>query len=503
MYGTLEVSVKILIPFNPDAQQFSYKNEALYHALRDSMMEGKLTYGTKLPSSREAASTYGVSRGLVTQVYEMLISEGFVEAVPGKGTFVAYRSGPSKIPSISNSKVDLSVWGSKLGEAIREPGKAHAGDAGAPVGASLQEMGAAPAERIEFELAGADAAVFPRQAWNRCLHEQVRSSDYTSRPLQDPLGDPALRAAVSLHLRRSRSIDADPDRIAIVNGSMQAIALTMQLLVNPGDPVIVESPGYGGARRAAAAAGGVPVDAVIDEQGIVPQPWEARLLFVTPGRQFPTGVQLPLARRQELLRWAGRRGGIIIEDDYDTEFRYAGRPIEPLKALDREDRVVFIGTFSRTMYDGLRLGYVVLPHWLAEPFRVAKKLYEPHPAALLEQRALAVFMNSGSYERHLRRMQRIYGAKAAQLRLELEPLSAAFEWLPNEAGIHIFGWWKGAPSDYAAFMAECGRRGVIWRDAASYIGNGNGAAACLGFSHLSAAEISRGTALMAEVLRTF
>ncbi|WP_258042481.1 aminotransferase class I/II-fold pyridoxal phosphate-dependent enzyme [Paenibacillus sp. UNC499MF] len=691
--------MKILIPFNHYAQLFPHKNTALYHALRESIVEGRLESGSKLPSSRELAEVYGISRGLVTQVYEMLISEGYVEGRPGKGTFVAYRSDQGAgTGSLSEEPLLLSAWGDFLmqpgggggrrkeesgdgagkkddsprreyGGAERRPGGADP-DSGADAGAaghehnggveqarpgaarreynggmeregsgaarrehnggveragaraagrehndgmeqagaraggrehnggveqageaaagrehnggvdqaragaarreyndgveqagsgaagrehnggveqagaraagrghnggveragagSAQASGVQPAahsgtrgradqthnrtrsaephipavpDAVVFELSGTDSAVFPRQAWNRCLHEQVRSAAFLEGPLRDPQGDYSLRSAIALHLRRSRSIDADPDCVAIVNGSMQAIALTMQLLVGPGDEVVVESPGYSGAVRAASAAGGKAVDAPVDAQGIIPQPWNARLLFVTPGRQFPTGAVLPLQRRQELLRWAKERGAVIIEDDYDTEFRYAGRPLEPLKALDREGRVLFVGTFSRTMYAGLRLGYAVLPPSLVEPFRRAKQHYEPLTTGMLEQRALASFMNSGAYERHLRKMQRVYGEKAALLRSGLTALDSAFEWMPSEAGLHIFGWWKGGAEEYRRFASACAGRGVFWRDAGRHVRCGERPAACFGFGHLSREEIGRGIAVMGEVL---
>ncbi|MFF2156398.1 aminotransferase class I/II-fold pyridoxal phosphate-dependent enzyme [Paenibacillus chitinolyticus] len=576
--------MKILIPFNHYAQLFPHKNTALYRALRESIVEGRLESGSKLPSSRELAEIYGISRGLVMQVYEMLMSEGYIEGKPGKGTFVAYRSDQAAgTGSSSDEPLLMSAWGRFLMESgdgagrreegsggsagnkegseeqelpgvERRPGRvkaaevdatgqgqiggakqAEAGTAGygEGIGAGVAEGSTATSDTrtagpnaalasphasrsagswppephtpagpgaVVFELSGTDSAAFPRQAWNRCLHEQVRSAAFLEDPLRDPQGDYSLRSAIALHLRRSRSIDADPDCVAIVNGSMQAIALTMQLLVNPGDEVVVESPGYSGAVRAAAAAGGVPVDAPVDGQGIIPQPWNARLLFVTPGRQFPTGAVLPLKRRQELLRWAKERGAVIIEDDYDTEFRYAGRPLEPLKALDREGRVLFVGTFSRTMYAGLRLGYAVLPPSLVEPFRRAKQHYEPLTTGMMEQRALAAFMNSGAYERHLRRMQRVYGEKAALLRSGLTALDPAFEWMPSEAGLHIFGWWKGGAEDYRRFAAECAKRGVFWRDAGRHVRCEERPAACFGFGHLSREEIGRGIAVMTEVL---
>ncbi|MEC0249563.1 aminotransferase class I/II-fold pyridoxal phosphate-dependent enzyme, partial [Paenibacillus chitinolyticus] len=314
--------MKILIPFNHYAQLFPHKNTALYRALRESIVEGRLESGSKLPSSRELAEVYGISRGLVMQVYEMLMSEGYIEGKPGKGTFVAYRSDQAAgTGSSSDEPLLLSAWGRLLmesgsgagrreegsgasagnkedsreqeyGGAERRPGGAPAGESGGGVQEEASGVNAADAETVGrtaalaspraraddahsrsaaswsatphtsagpgsvvFELSGTDSAAFPRQAWNRCLHEQVRSAAFLESPLRDPQGDYSLRSAIALHLRRSRSIDADPDCVAIVNGSMQAIALTMQLLVSPGDEVVVESPGYSGAVRAAAAAG--------------------------------------------------------------------------------------------------------------------------------------------------------------------------------------------------------------------------------------------------------
>ncbi|SDN60580.1 GntR family transcriptional regulator / MocR family aminotransferase [Paenibacillus sp. yr247] len=342
---------------------------------------------------------------------------------------------------------------------------------------------------------------FPRELWNRGMYEQVRRM--TESPQEEAHfaeGHYALREAIAQHLRRMRGIDAPPERIVIVNGSMQAIALLTQVLVNEGDPVILERPGYHGTSRAVLAAGGVPVHAAVDGQGLVPQPWNARLLFVTPSRQFPTGAVLGLERRQQLLRWAAEQSAVIVEDDYDSEFRHRGRPIEPLKVLDQEGRVVYIGTFSKTMLQDLRIGYVVLPEALLGAFVAAKRLYEPHPSGLLEQRSLAAFMASGGYERHLRRMRRVYASKFLLLQAHLqEQLSTLFEWVESDAGLHLFGWWRGDPRDYAVYAAACRKAGVSWSDAATYGLPPERAGACFGFAHLTEEEIRRGVALLRHV----
>jgi GntR family transcriptional regulator/MocR family aminotransferase len=353
---------------------------------------------------------------------------------------------------------------------------------------------------ISFDLGRPDLEYFPREEWNRCMYEQVRRM--TESPQEEVYvaeGHYELREAISQHLRRTRGFDSSPERIVIVNGSMQAIALLTQILVDPGDAVVVESPGYPGPGRAVQAAGGMPIHAGVDGQGLIPQPWNARLLFTTPNRQFPTGAVLGLDRRQQLLSWAAEHEAVVVEDDYDSEFRHRGHPLEPLKALDQEGRVVYIGTFSKTMRTGLRIGYIVLPSaQLHDAFVAAKRLYEPHPSGLLEQRSLAAFMASGAYARHLRRMRRVYAGKFHLLRALLQEsgLSTLFEWVESDAGLHLFGWWRGDPRQYAAYAAACLRSGVSWADAGSYLLPRDRCGACFGFSHLSEEEMREGVARM-------
>ncbi|MEC0211140.1 PLP-dependent aminotransferase family protein, partial [Paenibacillus ehimensis] len=247
------------------------------------------------------------------------------------------------------------------------------------------------------------------------------------------------------------------------------------------------------------AAGGRCIDAEVDAQGIVPADWEARALFVTPTRQFPTGAVLSLERRQALLRWAYECEAVIVEDDYDSEFRHRGKSLEPLKTLDREERVVYVGSFTKTLLPDVRIGYAVLPPSLAQPFVRAQALYEPHPANLLEQKALAAFMASGEYERHLRRMKRIYSRKFALfMQMLTGELSDRFRFVESDAGLHIFGWWLGTEGEYLDYRAACEVRGVRWSEARVETETGARYGAYFNFPHLSEEQLRQGVERMKE-----
>jgi GntR family transcriptional regulator/MocR family aminotransferase len=487
--------MSIFISLERYVERYSTKYAVLYHALRDAMMEGKLAYGDRLPSSRELARVYGFSRGTVANVLEVLAAEGYVAPVAGSGTYVSFR--PAHAPAVSSSKrkVCLSEWGLRLAssaEGVQDtvdrirPEKSH------------DNLANGGPKNVSFRIGIPDMSLFPKEAWNRCLYEAARTMTEKVRvDAHKPLGVQALREAIAKHLQRSRGIVADAERIAIVNGSMQAIALLAQLLAGPSDAVVAEHPGYRGFREAVLASGAKLIEGEVDEQGLRPQPWDAKLLFVTPNRQFPTGAVLSMERRQQLLLWAAERESFIVEDEYDSEFRHRGKPIETLKSLDAAaDLVLYTGTFSKTMMTELRLGFVVLPAVLVEPFARAKALYEPYPCAILEQRALAAFMNSGLYERHLRRMKRVYSHKFALLRGALTRLPAPVRWVEGDAGLHIFGWWKGTREHYVAYEMACREAGVEWvRDCSTLDTIG----ISLGFSHLTDGDLIDGIETMIKI----
>ncbi|WP_151736948.1 PLP-dependent aminotransferase family protein ['Paenibacillus yunnanensis' Narsing Rao et al. 2020] len=462
------------------------KLKALYQAIRDAIHEGAVVYGEKLPSTRELAAAYHISRGIVNQAYDMLTSQGYLHSEHGRGTFVAYQSDiiHDHQQTVRSDTERLSAWGTRI-QQLEQTAHYHV------------DEGAA---WIDFSRYQPDLSKFPYDEWNNRLYAEVRNREqYTAAAAVSSLGEPKLREAIAAYLRRMRGIQTDAAHIAVTAGSMQAIALLTQLLADPGDHVVTESPSYVGISQAILAAGARLIEANLDGQGLVPQDWQARMLFVTPSRQFPTGEMLSLERRQTLLDWAHRQDAIIVEDDYDSEFRYRGMHVEPLKTLDKEGRVIYLGSFTKTLPFEVRLGYVVLPPALAEPFQKAQALYEPRPVNLIEQRALAEFMASGQYERHLRRMNRLYSRKfQVLLQLLKQELSAWLDWVENDAGLHVFGWWRGDAASYEAFQASARSEGVLFSEVSSSSALGTKYGIYLSFAHLSDAQLQEGVSRLVK-----
>jgi len=435
-------------------EKHRYKYLALYHALRDAIMEGRLPGGTKLPSTRELADQYGLSRGSAALGYDMLVSEGYVHSEVGRGTFVA-QAGPAPTAGgdLAAAPLALSRWGERLLELPPIPGS---GGAKAPAG-------------IDLGGGGMSMELFPYAEWRSAMTYAGGRGGEDMQRGADPAGDLGLRQALAAHLRVTRGIHTDPEQIVLFSGSMQGITLLFQLLLNEGEAAVLEDPCYSGIIRAAAACGAEVIPAEVDVHGIRLSDWDARLVLVTPSRQYPTGAVLTLERRRQLLDWAERHQAVILEDDYDSEFRFGGRPIEPLKTLDTRDRVIYIGSFSKTMFAGLRLGYAIVPQSLVDAVLRAKTLYEPLTTGLLEQRALARFMARGDYGRHLRRLTRIYGARhrhfCARMR---EKAGHLFSLMQGDSGLHVYAYWLQPPEAFAAFTAAAAARGVTFRDASGY-----------------------------------
>lgn len=472
------------------------KMKALYHAVRDAIHDGNLVYGEKLPSTRELAASYHISRGTVNQVYDTLTAQGYLQSEHGRGTFVAYQADLSHEEyQVKSCTHHLSAWGNRIQQLEQQTPQQTV---------QVRDHSKENSEMIDFSKYQPDLSKFPYDEWNNRLYAEIRHREenviHASASVSST-GDPKLRESIAAYLRRMRGIHVDAEHIAVTAGSMQAIALLTQLLADPGDHVVTESPCYVGISQAIMAAGAKLIEANLDGQGLVPQNWDARMLFVTPSRQFPTGEMLSLERRQTLLDWAHRRDAMIVEDDYDSEFRYRGMHVEPLKTLDKEGRVIYLGSFTKTLPFEVRLGYVVLPPTLADTFRKAQALYEPRPVNLIEQRALAAFMTSGQYERHLRRMNRLYSRKFHMLlKLLNQQLSTWFDWVENEAGLHVFGWWRGKASAYEAFRASARSEGVHYSEVSSSTSDGIKVGIYLSFAHLSDAQIQEGVARLQKAV---
>jgi GntR family transcriptional regulator/MocR family aminotransferase len=494
------------IAYSAKLEESGSKHLALYRAIREAITEGKLQPKERLPSTRQLAGLYGLSRGSVSLAYEMLAAEGFVQAGVGQGTFVAgwgseespaNRKGLENETNIPLAEPVLTAWGRRLME-LRPT--------------SIITMPLPSASQPEYKLAepisfiseGVGRKWFPWMEWKAEVALQWKrfGASWESES-ESTEGSLRLRQAIASRLRRERGITCNAEDIVITSGSMQAIALLTQLLLEEGKAAVIENPCYTGTKRSIQATGARFIAQEVDSQGIVPQEWDAQLLFVTPTRQFPTGAVLSYERRRALLSWASRRNGWIVEDDYDSDFRWGGRPIEPLKSLDREGRVIYVGTFSRSMCTGVRIGYAVVPKELIQPVILAKKLYDPHPSGIAEQQALAAWMTEGGYDRHMRRMRRIYGRLERKLRSGIErDLSSLFEVVPSDAGLHLYAKWRGSIDDYRLLVHECSRRGVIWKDGEVYAANERNESnpivpsALFGFAHLDEGQIEEGVELI-------
>ena len=328
----------------------------------------------------------------------------------------------------------------------------------------LSALPAAEPARIDFLYGAVAARDFPALVWRRAylaalLNPQQRLY-YAA-----PEGDASLRRALQGYLGRARGLHCSAEQIVVVHGSQQAIDLCARLLLDAGDAFVFEDPGYLMARRCFEATSATLLPVPVDSHGLdtahLPQDERARLAYVTPSHQFPLGGTLPIARRQELLRWARQHRAWVIEDDYDGEFRYGQRPIDALQSIDAEGRVIYVGTFSKALSPQLRLGYVVLPHALVPAFRQAKRLTDRH-APVLEQRALAALIDSGAYERHVRRIRRENERRRAAL------LEAVARHLPQStrvegaaAGLHVVLWLPFLRTrDEAALVDAARRHGV-------------------------------------------
>jgi GntR family transcriptional regulator/MocR family aminotransferase len=476
--------VTLVIPLAKTGEPLSRQ---VYSRLREAILGGELPAGERLPSTRDLADQLGISRTVTVLAYEQLLAEGFVEGRPGSGTYVARGLATSRsTPAAQNARLHLSRYGSVAAGAssrIDFPRKKS----------SL---------RYDFAYRTSQVEGFPLETWQRILSRLARRASVQSHNYAPPAGSLALRAAIASHLRRSRAVVCEPGQILIVSGSQQALDLAARVLTEPGDLVVLEEPHYQGAREVFRAAGARLHATRVDGDGLDPRrlPARARLAFVTPSHQFPTGTILPLVRRLALLEWAKKANAVIIEDDYDGEFHYEGQPVESMQGLDRDGRVVYVGTFSRTIFPALRIGYLVAPNSLVDAFTGAKWLCDRHTPTL-EQEVLAEFISSGAYERHLRRARRATAVRRSAL------LDAIRTWLGDRvtttgegSGAHVVLWPKTKFSEDALIQRAAAAGVGVYGVAKYYLHRSKKVGLLLGYSRMSEAEIRDGIRHLADVL---
>lgn len=408
----------------------------LYQALRLRILDGRLAAGERLPSTRELALQLGVSRKTTLEVFERLTAEGYLHARQGDGTFVA--TGLARQPDghVQTARASATPFWLALPDALAMP---------------------RPSSSVAYDFMGGvtDKTQFPFAEWRRCINQALRLQARGRSGYRDPAGEQELRLAISRYLGFNRALPCNWQDVIVTQGAQQALQLLSRILIAPGDMVAVEDPGYPPARACFAAQGARVASVPVDAQGIIVAqlPDAARLVYVTPSHQFPLGMPMSLERRIELLDWAERRDAVIIEDDYDSEYRFEGRPLDTLKSLDQAGLVAYVGTFSKTMFPELRIGYVVPPASLRTALCKARQLGDWH-GCTLTQTALASFMLNGDFSKHLRHTHKQYTARRQLLRETLAgDLGRWFMPMQAVAGIHLVAKCQ-APLDLPALIAK-------------------------------------------------
>jgi GntR family transcriptional regulator / MocR family aminotransferase len=468
-------------------------HDALYGALRDAMLSGRLGPGMRLPSTRDLAQQLQVARGTVVASYAQLASEGYLTGRTGSGTFVAAQlpdrwfaapRADAKRPQ-QRRPITLSRWGRTLEDS---PFAAAVGRSPRPFRPHIPAVDA-----------------FPVEIWARLLARRARRDDALFLTDGDVRGYRPLRDQLAEHLRVARGVICHAEQLVIVPSVQQVIDLVTRITLDPGDLVWMEDPGYVGARAVFAAAGvqivPVPVDAHgIDVAAGIRLAPRARLAYVTPGHQAPLGVTQTIDRRLALLDWARGHGALILEDDYDSEYRYEGRPVPALQGLDRAGLVVHTGTFSKTLLPSFRLAYAVLPESLLERFLTAKSIVDRFTPALA-QAVLADFIEGGHFGRHLRRMREIYAERRAALLSALaSELGGAVQVLGASAGLDVTVLLPARSNERAVCRALAQASLEFMPLAPHAISARTGPGLVLGFAAFSPARLRRSVGLLARAL---
>jgi GntR family transcriptional regulator/MocR family aminotransferase len=428
-----KAGIGALLPPELEGDDASPLFQRLYRQLRAAVLEGRLRPGARLPATRFLARELGLSRNTVLAAYDQLASEGFLALRHRSGVFVAEdlpiaRRAPEPRRSAPQPP--------RLG--IRARDAASVG----PIGVDRRRGGTKWPGC--FASGTPDVSQFPFDLWTRLMAKAWRRPSAQLPFGGDPGGHPDLRAAIAAYLGEARGIACDPAHVLVVSGIRQALDLTCRLLLDPGDQVWMENPGYPGIRAILAANGAEVAGIPVDDEGLDVAAGrmaagQARLVCVAPSHQFPLGVALSLQRRLMLLEWARAAGAWVLEDDYDSEYRYAGRPLAALKSLDADNRVIYVGTLSKLLFPSLRLGYLVAPPQLAEQFRRLRTALDDQPS-MVAQPALAELFRSGHLAAHVRRMRQLYAARQQSFLAAAQThLRGLIAFQPEESGLHLVG----------------------------------------------------------------
>jgi GntR family transcriptional regulator/MocR family aminotransferase len=455
----------------------------LYTSLRAAILEGRLHPASRLPATRDLARQYHLSRGTIVNAVEQLKSEGYVQARMGSGTYVSNTLPDELLQVRGRAKPPLPLERTKPRIISAYAKRVHLFPTFAP----------RPSRAFRPNLPALD--LFPATVWAQVAARRLRKVSTNFLLGCDALGYLPLRQAVADYLNSSRGVNCAPDQVAIVSGAQEALDLVARLFVNPGDRVCVENPGYIGATIVFESLGAKISYVPLDEEGIKlgeSTLRNARLVYVTPGHQFPLGITMSLSRRLQLLESARKSRTLILEDDYDSEFRYSGRPVPALQGLDRHGQVLFMGSFSKVLFPSLRLGYLVLPSDLLDRFSATLSITRRH-APLMEQAILSDFITAGHFGRHLRRMREIYAERlSVLLHSAKHNLAGLLEISGVEAGLQTVGWLKRGINAESAAAAATKRNVEVIPLSVYSQGNIASTGLQLGFAAVDAKEIRRG-----------
>jgi GntR family transcriptional regulator/MocR family aminotransferase len=463
----------------------------LYEELRSTILAGRLHPGARLPATRDLAVQYGISRPTVVTAFEQLRSEGYVEGKVGSGTFVSktlpdellQATPPKSVPGTRRRGIFLSAYARRLRPLARAESR--------------------PARAFRASQPALDA--FPASLWAQVAARRLRRVSAKLLAGGEALGYRPLREAVAEYLNTSRGVKCAADQVLIISGVQQALDRTAHLLLDAGDPVWMEEPGYPGAAVVFRAVGARICPVPVDSEGLNleagrsrwPRP---RLVYVTPAHQFPLGVTMSLRRRLSLLEWARRSRTIIFEDDYDSEYRYSGRPIPALQGLDRAAVVIFAGSFTDVLFPALRLAYLVVPSDMVDIFAAAESVSTHHPP-LIDQAILCDFIREGHFARHVRRMRELYAERLGVLvESARQRLTGLLEIPAVEAGLRTVGWLQGGIRAERAAQAAAQYDVEVLPLGRYAYGRSRGNGLVLGFAAVGASEIRRGAEQLGRAL---
>jgi GntR family transcriptional regulator/MocR family aminotransferase len=495
----MAILVKSMVPFIPlnlDRGARIPLHKQLYEEIRGAILSGRLGRGARLPATRALAADLGISRNTVAGAFDQLLGEGYLQGKVGSGTYVTATL-PEEL---------LRVRRNVAGDAQPQRAVGRLSERGrrlASIPVSGFQSGISAPRAFRAGLPALDQ--FPRRLWSRMAARLWRHVPAPILTYADAAGYRPLREAIAGYVGASRGVRCSADQVLVTAGSQQALDLAGRLLLDPGETAWVEDPGYLGGRGALQAAGihcaPVPVDAEgLDVEAGMARAPEGRLAVVTPSHQYPLGITMSLARRMQLLAWARQQRAWIIEDDYDSEYRYAGRPLAALQGLDPAGRVIYAGTFSKVLFPALRLGYLIVPESMVDAFVAARALADRHSPGI-DQVLVAEFLAEGHFARHVRRMRALYAERQHALVSAAErELTGLIEVRPSQAGLDLIGWLPKGIDDRRV-AAKAAAAGVMTAPVSAYVIEARLRPGLrLGYAALSTRQIREGVRKLAAVL---